>query len=149
MISQKLQRSFHSSHQSLVLCFRAPMHQLLFGNGLTERLCSRRQCCVRVPLMAIASNKRLRRDVSVEVWLRCCLSIWNIVQVSWDMKVCIASPASNPNSRRSTSFGNERFKPRHGTFSHHQSLHHTDIYSQQLFEHPRKQQTQKKAHSTM
>ena len=55
--------------QPFVFCFRAPMHQLHFGNGLTECLCSRRQCCICVPVMATPSHKRLRRDVGVEVWI--------------------------------------------------------------------------------
>jgi hypothetical protein len=47
----------------------------------TEGVRSRRQCCLRLPLMAPFGDQRLRRDPCLEEWLRYRVAVRHLVQV--------------------------------------------------------------------
>lgn len=80
-------------------------------------LCSGRQCSIGLPLVEAASDQFMRRDTRLEVGVRVSSTIRCLIQV----RVYHGPPFIDLLSLtrllpRSKQFGNERFKPRHGTF---------------------------------
>lgn len=52
-------------------------HQQYSNQGV----CSGRECCFCLLVVALASYECLRRDTGVEIWFRCCPSVRNLIQV--------------------------------------------------------------------
>ena len=83
--------------------------------GTEKILCSWRQRCLRLSLLATSSHECLRRDSGVEEWVPSCGTIWDIIQVSRSFLGKLSKPQIiEIMFPRSIRFGNERFKPRHG-----------------------------------
>lgn len=69
--------------------------------------------------MAASGDKRVRRYFGMEIGLRSCRAVRNLVQVSIYAPLAPEIPRFRPYGiltqfSRSQSFGNERFKPRRG-----------------------------------
>lgn len=80
-----------------------------------ESVRSRWECCICLPFVETSGHQRLRCDARLEVGVRKRAPVWNLVQVSLSSRLRgNASQESNHSITRSVSFGNERFKPRHG-----------------------------------